>query len=252
MMRTTNALPLILTFFLTFMLSNINTVAQEIPKTVPIKEYEEDVTGDGIKEDIKLYGTLLTLDSNYYKDLYATIKTKSNQKWEIQLKGVYEPNIEFFDLTHSGVNDMLFKGLSEENTDSYYNSLHTIKNNKVIDLDLPSPEVSGKFINNFQAELFITPHSKPITLDLSRQKNDYTRLNIFNNNGQLLEDRKLIIDPITSYKPFLISNSKGYGIKSLQKIKGAHHGDNLGSIETTWYFEKDKWIILQTEWKPRI
>src|SRR5690625_2244769 len=182
-MSTTNALPLILilTFFLTFMLSNINTVAQEIPKTVPIKEYEKDVNGEGIKENIKLYSILLTLDSNYYKNLYATIKTKSNQKWEIQLKGVYEPNIEFFDLTHSGVNDMLFKGLSEEDTDSYYNSLHTIKNNEVIDLDLPSTEINGRFINDFQAELFLTPHSKPIILDLSKQKNEYTRLNIFNN-----------------------------------------------------------------------
>ena len=252
MMRTTYVLPLILTYFLISMLSNITIIAQEIPETTPIKEYEEDVTGDGIKENIKLYGTLLTLESNYYKDLYATIKTKSNQKWKVQLKGVYEPNIEFFDLTHSGVNDMLFKGLSEEDTDSYYNSLHTIKNNEVIDLDLPSTEINGRFINDFQAELFLTPHSKPIILDLSKQKNEYTRLNIFNNKGQLLKERKLIINPITSYKPFLISSSKGYGVKSLQKIKGAHHEDNLGSIETIWYFEKDKWIILQTEWKPRM
>src|SRR5699024_9927452 len=99
MMRTTYVLPLILTYFLISMLSNITIIAKEIPETTPIKEYEEDVTGDGIKENIKLYGTLLTLESNYYKDLYATIKTKSNQKWKVQLKEDNEPKNKYFNIT---------------------------------------------------------------------------------------------------------------------------------------------------------
>ncbi len=45
-----------------------------------------------------------------------------------------------------------------------------------------------------------------------------------------------------------ISDSQGYGLKSSQEIYGTNKDDSLGTIETLWYFEDEKWIILQTKW----
>lgn len=239
-----------LTCILISPLNNETFAAEETPEASIIKEYEEDVTGDGIKETILLYGTLLSHDSAYYRDIYAVVETKSNQKWKIQYKGGYEPEIEFYDLTHNGINNMLFQSATGDSGGLYHYSLHTIEGNKVKEIDLPSQIVHGQFINDFQTKLIITPRTKPIILDLKDRAEEYIRLNIYNEKGQLLKNKSLMIDPITFFESILISKSKGYGLKSYQQINGAYHADLLGTVETIWYYENKKWIILQTEWKP--
>lgn len=240
-------LSLTLIFIPTLNFDTIN--ANEIPKPIVIKEYEEDVTGDGIKENINLYGTLLASDSNFYKDIYVVIKSQHNQKWKIQFDGGYHPEIDILDFTHNGVNDLLFKRKTGEDEDSYVYALHTVQGSEVNKVNLPNQQVSGQFIDGFQAELSLAPNSEPVILDLNNKAEEYSHLDIFDNEGHLLKSKSLIINPISSMEPILISKSKGYGLKSYQPINGAHDEDELGVIETTWYHENNKWIILQTDWQ---
>jgi len=238
-----------LTLFLIPILNVAIIRADEIPEPVVVKEYEEDVTGDGIKERINLYGTPLASDSNFYKDIYVVIKSQHNQTWKIHFDGGYHPEIDILDFTHNGVNDLLFKRKTGEGEDSYVYALHTIQGSEVNKVKLPNQQVSGQFIDGFQAELSLVPNSDPVILDLNNKAEEYSHLDIFDNEGHLLKNKSLIINPISSMESVLISKSKGYGLKSYQPIHGDHDEDELGFIETTWYHENDKWIILQTDWQ---
>ncbi|HLR51839.1 MAG TPA: hypothetical protein VK072_03080 [Candidatus Avamphibacillus sp.] len=231
---------------------NINSIsAEEKGDYTLIEEYEEDVTGDHINETIKLYGIFLSSDSNFYRDIYALIETKNNQKWEINYIGGYNPKLEFIDITQNGINEILFQSATGRSNELYNYTLHTIQHNELNELELPFQSVSGAFINDFQAELYITSNTKPIIMDLKERAEEYIRSGIYNEHGNLPKRTSLLIDSIAFFEPLLISKSKGYGLKSYQQINGIDHDDPLGTIETLWYYQDDDWIILQTDWKQK-
>lgn len=235
-------------YFLTVLLllfPSINSAADEIL----LEKYEEDVTGNGIKEVIQLYGTLLSPESKFYHDIQVQFHSESKQVWKVSHGGGYDPKLEFIDLTHDGVSDILFQNAKDMNGEIHHSSLYTIKQRKQTEIELPVQWVSGHLSDDFQAELNLTQNSKPIQLDLKSYTERYIQMGLYNKEGKLLKDMPLMIESIAFFEPVLISNSKGYGLKSYQPVNGAHHSDRLGTIETLWYYEDDNWIILQSNWK---
>lgn len=223
----------------------------KIPKVKTVHTYKEDVTGDGQKETILLQAIPFSEDSPYYQKIWATIKDLHKQKWEIQYGGGYEPTLQFYDLNHDDVVDIYYQSPTGGSGGLYSYKLNTLKKGVLKEIPLPEQQyVKGKFIENFQAVLSLTPGSKPILIDVKDRSEDYIRLGIYNEKGKLLQPTSLMIDPIAFYEPVLISQSKGYGLRSYQQISGAYHADQLGTIETLWYYENGKWIILTTKWVP--
>ncbi|TQS75274.1 hypothetical protein DX933_07230 [Ornithinibacillus gellani] len=216
----------------------------------PINEYEKDVTGDGNRENILLLGELFSNSSPYYRALQAEIRVDGDTKWTIPYNGGYDPNLEFIDLNHDGIQDILFQSPTGGSGGLYQYHLHTIQHNKLVEIPLPTQPVIGNFKGHFTAEIKLLPHYKPIEVDVSGRADDYIRLGIYNEDGKLLKNTPLFIDPIAYFEPVLISKSKGYGLKSYQNISGAYHADQLGTVETLWYFENKRWTILQTAFKP--
>src|SRR5699024_2080940 len=104
---------------LTLIFNINNTFAEERAEYTLIEEYEEDITGDRIKETIKLYGIYLSSDSDFYRDIYAVIETKNNQKWEINYIGGYDPKLEFIDVAQNGINDILFQSATGRSNELY-------------------------------------------------------------------------------------------------------------------------------------
>lgn len=214
-----------------------------------LAEYEVDVTGDGQVEDIKLYGVLFSPDAKFYKDIYATITSKENE-WRINYPGGYDPVLEFIDLNHDDVPDIFYQSPTGGSGGLYNSQLDTLARGKLQTIALPKQEyVKGYFAQDFQAVIEIFPNEKPIVMNVERRKDDYIRLGIYDENGNLLRETTLMVDPIAFYEPVQISKSKGYGLKSYKQISGAYHADGLGVLETLWYYEDGKWIILKTEWK---
>ncbi|MGM8211928.1 hypothetical protein ACLIBH_03930 [Virgibacillus sp. W0430] len=226
---------------------HINTVQTDI-----IESYEEDVTGDGLKETIELKGILLTEENAYYRKLWVDIRSPYAKQWKISFGGGYEPTLQFIDLNHDGVLDFFFQSATGGSGGLYNYSSYTLKNEAVSKIPLPKDQyIKGHFKNNYIVEIQLSPNKEPLLFDASKRSETYNRLNIYDKKGRLLEARKkVMIDPIAYFEPKYLSNRKGYALKSYQQISGAYHADQLGTIETLWYFEKDDWIILKTEWNP--
>ncbi|WP_026906957.1 hypothetical protein [Paucisalibacillus globulus] len=216
-----------------------------------IKTYEEDLTGNGLKEIIELKGVLFSPDSNYYRDLVAVITTSENKVWEIPYMGGYEPNLSFIDLNHDKVNDIFFQSATGGSGGLYQYHLHTLVKNNLSELPLPEqPFVKGNFLDNFKVGVTISPNSEPIIVDVHNRKDDYIRLGLYSKDGKLIKETSAMVDPIAFLEPKFISKSKGYGLKSYQQVSGAYHADQLGTVESLWYYDRDKWILLQTKWMP--
>ncbi|WP_010097085.1 hypothetical protein [Ornithinibacillus scapharcae] len=216
-----------------------------------IKTYEEDITGNGLKEIIELKGILFSPDSNYYRDIKAIITSSENQTWEIPYMGGYDPTLKFIDLNHDKVNDIFFQSATGGSGGLYQFHLHTLVKNKLSEIPLPEqPFVKGKFLDNFKIEVTISPDIEKKIVEVSKRRADYIRLGIYSQDGKLLKDTSVMVDPIAFLEPVFISKSKGYGLKSYQQVSGAYHADRLGTVESLWYYDRDKWILLQTKWMP--
>lgn len=218
-------------------------------EAILISSYEQDVTDDGKPETIELYGIRFSSDSPYYRDIYAVIKS-ADSEWRINYQGGYNPTLQFVDLNHDGVVDMFYQSPTGGSGGLYTSRLDTLANDVLQSIDLPEQDyVKGQFAEGFQAVIEIAPNKKPIVMNVEERKADYIRLGIYSEDGKLLKDTSLIVDPIAFYEPVEISGRKGYGLKSYKQISGAYHADQLGVLETLWYYENGKWNVLQIDWK---
>lgn len=221
------------------------------PSPQQLAEYNQNVTGDSTEELIELNGLLFASDSDYYADIWATISENDGQTREITYEGGYEPDIQFYDLNHDGVNDLFYQSAKDGSGGLFHSHLHTIKNNRLKEIPLPEQEnIQAEFKDDFKIEIQIDHEQEPNMIDVKERSSEYVRLGIYEEDGKLLESTTPIIAPIASFQPVEISERKGYGLRSYQKISGAYQADQLGTVETLWYYERDKWVILQTEWIP--
>lgn len=233
-------------------LNHVILANEEGNKTEPIviATYEEDITGDGIKESIKLKGILLSEDSGFFHQVWADIKSEHDKEWKISYESGYEPTLTFNDLNHDKVTEMIYRSAADDGK-LKHSHIHTLKNEIVTEIPLPKQHhVQGNFKDNFKVEVSISPNTKPDIVSVEDRTNDYIELGIYDKQGDLQKPTSATIEPIASIEPQLISKSKGMGLKSYQPITGASGTDEIGTIETLWYYEKKDWIILKTEWTP--
>ncbi|SFA92048.1 hypothetical protein SAMN04488072_103275 [Lentibacillus halodurans] len=221
------------------------------PSSQQLAEHHKDVTDDSTEETIELEGLLFAPDSDYYAEIWAAISDNDGQEWEILYEGGYEPDIQFYDLNHDGVKDIFYQSATGGNGGLHHYQLHTLKNKQLQEIPLPKQEyLHAEFKDNFQAEIQIDHEQEPNVVNIKDRSSEYVQLGIYDENGKLIDNTSPLIAPIAFFEPVEISERKGYGLKSHQQISGAYQADELGTVETLWYYENDKWIILKTEWVP--
>ncbi|MFD2628945.1 hypothetical protein [Oceanobacillus kapialis] len=239
-------------FFVIFTtLCTVSNVTAEENHSTLIETIQGDVTGDGQTEEVKLYGIKFSPDSAYFRQIWAEIIGDSKRNWKITYQGGYEPKIQLIDLNHDGIKDIFYQSATGGSGGLYNYQLNTLAKGVLEEIPLPEQRfLEGSFKENFIVSIQISPDSPPYEMDVSARAEDYFRLGIYNEEGDLLKPQSVMIDPIAFFEPVLISKRKGYGLKSYQQISGAYHADGLGTVESLWYFENGKWILLQTDWIP--
>ncbi len=221
-----------------------------LPTPDQISVFNEDLTGDGKKESIALKGIQFSNESTFLKDIWANIEM-NNQRWKISYDGGYKPVLQFMDLNHDKVYDVFYKSSKKVNGNAYHHQLNTLKNGTLKKIPLPTQRyIKVQFADNFQIQVQLSPNEKAVTTSFKKRASEYIQHGIYTKNGELLADATVNEEPIASYNPVFISKQKGYGLKSRQPIKGISKDDTLGTIDTLWYFENGKWVILKTKWNP--
>lgn len=238
---------IIVTVVFLFGFTNYNTV--EKPPSSFINSIEEDISGDGIREYLKLQGELIAEDSRFYQNVWLDILNSFGQEWTISLKGGYHPELMLYDINHNKVNDIIYQVALDEEKEHFATQIYTLTNHKIEQITLPTNnQIKGKYIDNYKIALTFHPNDKPLYFPINKNNEKLIETNMYDDNGKLQQDISLIIDPIKKYKPILISRSKGYGLTSVQSVRNKNNNNIIGTIETLWYFNNGNWIILKNEW----
>lgn len=242
---------MILTFLLFYKHSFIIN-AEQVPRPIVISTFKGDVTGDNQHETIRLKGSLLNDNSNYYQNIWVEIKSIHSEKWKIPFTGGYNPSIQLLDLTQDKTKDLFYQTTQNKKDDFYSHHLYSLKNGLMKEIPLPKQShIIGHFRNDFRIEIQTSIRNEnPIMIDVNDFREKYVEHGIYDTKGNLIEQVPITIAPISRYEPLLINKSKGYGLKSYQEISGGHTKDQLGVIEIDWYYENGTWVILQTNWTP--
>lgn len=215
-----------------------------------INSYEEDVTGDGFREYIRLHGNLLSHNSLFYPDIWLDITSPFSQHWKISLRAGYDPDIQFIDLTRDQVFDIFYAVSKDMNKTQHEYQLYSLENGTIKQIQLPKHQfIKTKLIDDFRVEIKLHPHQKPLIINLPN-KNDYIKDEIYEEDGKLLNEKKLHHKSIHYIEPILINEQNGYGLKTYQQIKDMYN-HLIGEIQTVWYYKNDEWVILTTNWFDR-
>jgi len=239
-------------FMLSFTTVAITYAGEEAtPVSTVIKTYKEDINGDGKKDKIILKGIPYQKGQTFFKKIWAEIVFPKHSKITIDYSPGLQPKIQFVDLNHDGIKDMLASSATGGSGGIYHYHLNTIKNYQAVDIPLPPPiDLQGQFENNFKAMLNIAETKEVIHLDVSKRKKDYVQIGLYQENGKLNEPSELMIDPVAMHKIVKVKG-KGYGLKSYRQISGSYHADLLGILTATWFYENGKWVLIKTNWVKR-
>ena len=214
-----------------------------------VKVYKEDVTGDGKKDTITLKAIPYSPDALFLKQIWADITTSKGSDIRIDYEGGYEPKIQFVDLNHDGIKDMLYSSATGGSGGLYTMALHTLAGNKLVDIGLPEPlTITAQFEDNYMATITFVDTNQSYTIDLSDRKEDYERLGIYT-DGKLNEPMELMVGPYAFFEPAKIFGKSGKGLKGYQQISGAYHADGIGTATSYWYYDDGKWNLVKIKWR---
>lgn len=222
-----------------------------LPSLININSFEEDVTGDGIKENLNLQGSYLSDDSDFFQHITLDINNSFQKEWNLSLKGGYEPELSFYDLNHDKTLDIFYEVAINTDKNQYFTQAYTLKNNKIDPIELPKNNpIKGVYKDGFRIELIFTPTNNKEYITI-KNRNPLIKENVYNDKGKVSKEQYINIEPIKKYIPVLINEQKGYGLKSIQDMRHPSTKELIGTIETLWYFNQDKskWIILKTDWQ---
>ncbi|MCQ6276343.1 hypothetical protein JMM81_15610 [Bacillus sp. V3B] len=219
---------------------------KNIKKINTIIKQEVDVSGDGKPDTIEIKGIRYEEGSSYFKDIYLEIIATNGQTYKTRLDSGFDPTLEFVDLNQDGLADMFISiptggsgGIS-----NYF--LYTLKDFQLKEIGAPDPlMITSEFQDDYKAIITIDNTGESVTFDVMSRKKEYERLGLYQ-KGKLNEPRELMVDPYSTLKPVIIKNDSN-GLKGVQQISGAYHADGIAFIESTWYYENEKWNLIRTK-----
>ena len=215
-------------------------------KTIVIVKDEVDVSGDGKEDTVEIKGIPYEEGTSYLKEIFLEINASDGKTYKTELNSGFEPKIDFNDLNHDGIADMFISIPTGGSGGISHYFLYTLKDFQLTDITVPDPLViSSEFQNGYKASITIDNTGKSYTFDLKSRKKDYDRLGIYQ-NGKLNEPLELMVDPYSTLKPVIVKN-ESYGLKGVQQISGAYHADGIAFVESTWYYENEKWNLVDTK-----
>lgn len=214
----------------------------------------QDITNDNIKDDLILLGDKENVNDVYAKNICLVIRDGNSGKYyDSNLKNMdgYETNIQVKELTNDNVMELM---ITSNVGGGINNKLYTIlryENEKISEIfntkNCNGLNVKGEFLDNYSAKIKIEKVKNDINIDLTDQKEYYSKKRIYDENNKLInKDVKITTYPINNLEKIELEG-KQIGIKTYQNIMGVDKTDILDVIECTLKFEKNKFEVVQIE-----
>jgi hypothetical protein len=213
-------------------------------KMVPLINQQEDINGDGQKDEISLQGIPYQKNDHDYKEFSLTIKLTNGKTYNETLPYGLDPHVNFIDINHDGHKDVFITIPTGQSGGMSEHYLYSAKNNKISNIPIPELEVQGQFKNGYKAMISIPATKESYVFDLMVRKERYESLGMYQ-NSKLNEPTELLIFPYGNLKP-LSTKGLAYGLKGVQMIAGTSKTDKIAYLETSWYYRNGDWKLINT------
>ena len=220
-----------------------------------ILDYRQaDLNKDDVVDDILLIGDKEKVSDNFSNNMIVIVRNcKTGKIKEYSLKGIegYRAHIEISDFMNDDIPQLLFttdSGFKNKKKQFILIKYDNGKFKEIFNLDNNKGVVlTGEYINNYIAKIYIENLNKTIELDVKDKKSYYIKNKIYDSSNN-------IINKNASVKSKNIDNFEVYtfedntkGILTTQKVIGINRTDILDEIKTIWKIEKNKLIIVSIE-----
>jgi hypothetical protein len=213
-------------------------------KMVPIVNQQEDINGDGLKDDIVLQGLPYQKNDIAYKEFSLRIKLTNGKTYTETLSFGLEPQLNLIDINHDGQKDVFISIPTGQSGGMSEHYLYSAKDNQISNIPIPELQVQGQFKNGYKALVSIPATKESFVFDLMVRKEMYESLGMYQ-NGKLNEPTELMILPYGKLKP-LSTKGLDYGLKGIQTITGTSKTDKIAYVETSWYYRNGDWKLINT------
>ncbi|GIN64416.1 hypothetical protein J27TS8_44090 [Robertmurraya siralis] len=218
----------------------------ESEKMETIVEEHEDLTGDGKDENILVKGEVMDDESGLYKRFLIEVVDNQGGKHQIELEEGVNLYLTFQDLNQDGIKDMLVSVSNSGSGDITNHYLYALKDDRITDLTVPDPLIiQSQFLNGYKAKINIDNNHKSHKFNLKNRAEDYENAGLYY-NGILNEPTELMVQSYSKLEPVKLKGSK-LGLKGVQTISGAHQGDVIANIESTWEYKSGEWALVSTK-----
>ena len=214
--------------------------------------YEEiqqfDVTGDKVKETIKVTGNYYEDSPNLKEITLQVLYGGKKESVKIPIGYGAKPVLHIVDLNHDGVKDVLLsvKEVGDSNVVKDYG--YSFNHQKVVNfLELPQIDTQTSFQDQYKVKIRL--QDQTYVIDVKNRKKMYEQLGLYH-EGKLNEPIELIVSNYTSIKPTY--TIKGKGIEAVQVVSGVSENDPIGEIKTIWVIQNGKWKMHNVSFRNLI
>jgi hypothetical protein len=217
-----------------------------------------DVTGDGILDNVYLYGDVQARLGNLVDNITVVIQDgRTNKKTTVPLKNTAGYNARLFlgDFNKDNIADIMVSADTGGSGGYGIFYIYSFKNNilqELFDVDKYNAEYSFQvnYENFYKVRVASQQLNVMFTIDISNKGADYLS-QFYNHEGKLKEPFIGGALGISALNPIITNNkSYNYDILAFQRIIGTVNIDTLGYIENhlTWNDNQfiSKWLSLLT------
>ena len=218
-------------------------------KLIELESHKVDVTGDGKKDSVYLYGIPFDQDTKYYKEFKLVAKTKQGNKEKI-IQGGFKPAVKFLDINDDTTLEILMEiptGGSGGVNDYY---AFCIYNSKIEQITLPEIlNINGSFNDNYKATLMIPEVNKSYIIDLKSHKKKYDKLGVYR-KGKLSEPSETLVSEYKSLKMKDIDKDGHKELVGTQQVSGSSVVDQIAEVQSSWEYKEEKWMLKNVKVIP--
>lgn len=217
-------------------------VGAKSEKRVELAVHKVDISGDGQRDTITLYGVPFGKNTKYYKEFVVTVKNTLG-KTSKNIPGGFKPVIQFMDLNSDKQTEIMMVIPNGGSGGSYEYFGYSYQNQKLEEIDLPKPlNINGSFNNNYKATIMIPEMNESHTLDLRMKKKKYDKLGIYR-NGKLNEPSETLISEFTSLRTKDLDKDGEMELVGLQSVSGASTTDVIAKVQSIWTFKNKEFQL---------
>jgi hypothetical protein len=218
---------------------------------VLVQRYD-DVTGDGVVDEVNLVGTPVS-EGGFTQDITLMIKNgKTGRITQVALKNNagYDPTIFLCDFTGDGVKNIKVSINSGGSGGFYYVYIYSFANNQLRllfdgDMYMASKEFQASYADGYVVVVADEGLGLTFRIDVS---NDPAATDLYDQDGQLEQPTSANVSPFINAMPIVLDESKGTcDLQVLTRVWGQFAADTLGYIQDYIQWENGSWRTVRED-----